>query len=87
MGTKSVVGVGLQVCAAFTIGASAQSQGVELEAGQRGEQFQIRQLTAQLEQFRARETEAAQTLTSEQARWVDLNSRLDELDRLLTPAR
>jgi chromosome segregation ATPase len=56
-----------------------------LEAGQRDEQFQVRQLTAQVEQFRARENEASQTLASEQARWIDLNSRLDELERLLTP--
>jgi len=59
----------------------------ELEAGKRGAQFQIRQFAAQLEQARAHENDAAQALASEQARWVDLNSRLDELERLLTPVR
>lgn len=38
------------------------------------------------EQFRTRENEIAQALSSEQARWVDLNARLDELERLLGPA-
>jgi chromosome segregation ATPase len=59
----------------------------ELEAGKRGAQFQIRQFAAQLEQVRAHENDAAQALASEQARWVELNSRLDELERLLTPVR
>ncbi len=59
----------------------------ELEAGKRGAQFQIRQFAAQLEQVRGHENDAAQALASEQARWVDLNSRLDELERLLTPVR
>ena len=38
------------------------------------------------EQFRARENEIAQALSTEQARWIDLNARLDELERLLGPA-
>jgi chromosome segregation ATPase len=38
------------------------------------------------EQFRTRENEIAQALSTEQARWVDLNARLDELERLLGPA-
>jgi len=37
--------------------------------------------------LRARETEAAQLLAAEQSRWVDLNSKLDELERLLGPVR
>jgi chromosome segregation ATPase len=48
-----------------------------------------RKLTAQSrleEQFRTRENEIAQALSTEQARWVDLNARLDELERLLGPA-
>lgn len=48
-----------------------------------------RQVAAQarLEQrLRERENEAAQALSTEQARWVDLNARLDELERLLGPA-
>jgi hypothetical protein len=37
------------------------------------------------QQLRTRENDAAQALTTEQARWMDLNSRLDELERLLAP--
>ena len=59
----------------------------ELEEVQRGEEFHIRQHNAQLQQLRTRENDAAQALAAEQARWVDLSSRLDELERLLSPAR
>ena len=38
------------------------------------------------QQLRARENEATQTISAEQARWTDLNARLDELERLLGPA-
>jgi len=34
---------------------------------------------------RARENDALQALNTEQGRWIDLNSRLDELERLLGP--
>lgn len=37
------------------------------------------------QQLRIRENEAAQALGTEQARWIDLNTRLDELERLLGP--
>jgi hypothetical protein len=37
------------------------------------------------EQLRTRENEATQALSTEQSRWIDLNSRLDELERLLGP--
>jgi hypothetical protein len=37
------------------------------------------------EQLQTRENEMAQALSTEQARWVDLNARLDELERLLGP--
>lgn len=36
-------------------------------------------------QLRRRESELSQMLATEQARWVELNGRLDELDRLLGP--
>jgi len=39
------------------------------------------------EHLRARENEAAQLLNTEQARWIDLNAKLDELERLLGPVR
>jgi hypothetical protein len=34
---------------------------------------------------RTRENDALQALSTEQARWLELNSRLDELERLLAP--
>jgi len=37
------------------------------------------------EQLRGRENDAAQGLSTEQSRWIDLNTRLDELERLLGP--
>jgi hypothetical protein len=39
------------------------------------------------QQLRSRESEYSQMLATEQARWVELNGRLDELDRLLGPIR
>jgi len=36
-------------------------------------------------QLRERENEDAQALSTEQSRWFELNSRLDELERLLSP--
>ena len=37
------------------------------------------------QQLRTRENDASQALSTEQARWLDLNARLDELERLLAP--
>lgn len=55
------------------------------------EQAEIqRRIKAQNEieqQLRARENEAMQMLSTEQNRWLDLNARLDELERLLGPAK
>jgi len=39
------------------------------------------------QQLRAREVEAVKSLEIEQARWIELNNQLDELERLLVPAR
>ena len=39
------------------------------------------------QQARAREADAAQALSTEQSRWIDLNARLDELERLLGPLK
>jgi ribosomal protein RSM22 (predicted rRNA methylase) len=47
-----------------------------------------RKLSAQAaleQQLRAREGEVAQSLAAEQVRWMELNARLDELERLLGP--
>jgi chromosome segregation ATPase len=40
----------------------------------------------QEQQLRTRENETAQALSTEQGRWMDVNGRLDELERLLGPA-
>jgi chromosome segregation ATPase len=57
--------------------------------GHENQQTEVkRQLSAQgrlQEQLRTRENEAAQVLSTEQGRWVDLNARLDELERQLAP--
>ena len=37
------------------------------------------------QQLRSRENDAAQALSTEQARWIDLNARLDALEQLLGP--
>jgi chromosome segregation ATPase len=47
-----------------------------------------RQLSTQsrlVQELRTRENEAAQALSTEQSRWMDINARLDELERLLGP--
>jgi chromosome segregation ATPase len=41
----------------------------------------------QLQQLRTREQDALQLLSGEQARWIELNARLDELERLLGPLK
>jgi hypothetical protein len=59
----------------------------EMDAGLRNAQIQMRQFATEQQQLQIRENEAAQALAAEQARWTDLNSRLDELERLLSPVR
>jgi chromosome segregation ATPase len=59
----------------------------QLETAQRDLQMQIRANSTTLQELRTRESEATQALGTEQARWIELNSRLDELDRLLAPVR
>jgi hypothetical protein len=48
---------------------------------------QLKSHTASEDAARTRENDAAQALTIEQNRWIDLNARLDELERLLAPVR
>jgi chromosome segregation ATPase len=48
---------------------------------------QLKSQTAQEQAARTRENDAAQALNLEQNRWSDLNARLDELEKLLTPVR
>jgi chromosome segregation ATPase len=47
-----------------------------------------RQLARQsrlVQELRTRENESAQAVSTEQGRWMDINARLDELERLLGP--
>ena len=44
-------------------------------------------LAATEQQLRTRENDTAVMLAAEQNRWIDLNARLDELERLLGPVR
>jgi len=60
----------------------------------RGYEFEEQELKRRIaeqaaveERLRSREAEAAQLLAAEQSRWVDLNAKLDELERLLGPIR
>jgi len=64
------------------------------ESQRRGYESEERELKRKLAQqsvvedrLRTREAEAAQLLGAEQSRWVDLNSKLDELEQLLGPVR
>ena len=68
-----------------TTSEPSQRRGYEFE-----EQALKRKLAQQAaidDQLRTRETEAAQLLSAEQARWIDLNTKLDELERLIAPVR
>jgi hypothetical protein len=40
-----------------------------------------------MDQLRLRENDLARTLDTDQTRWIDLNSRIDELERSLAPVR
>jgi seryl-tRNA synthetase len=64
------------------------------DSARRGLEYERAQLKQRLtthavfeEQLRARENDALQVLSTEQARWIELNARLDELERLLAPIR
>jgi len=67
-----------------TIDAS-QRRGLEFE--EEGLKRKLRQQAALDDQLRNRESEATQLLAVEQSRWVDLNAKLDDLERLLGPVR
>src|SRR5262249_42716997 len=59
----------------------SQRRGYEYE--KEGVKHQIAAQSRLEQLLRARESEAAQALNTEQARWIELNTRLDELERLL----
>jgi len=64
-----------------TIADPGQRRGYEFE--ERGLKRKLAQRAVADDQLRTRETEAAQLLSAEQARWIDLNAKLDELERLI----
>jgi hypothetical protein len=64
---------------------ASQRRGIEFE--EQGLKRKLAQQAAVDDQLRTRETDAAQLLSAEQARWIDLNAKLDELDRLIGPVR
>jgi hypothetical protein len=56
-----------------------------LEIGLSDLKSRLKTQIASEEQIRNRENDAMQALNTEQSRWIELNSRLDELERLLAP--
>lgn len=67
--------------------ASDDKMRKDLEEAQSVYKRELSQRSFQEQQLRTRENEATQMLSTEQARWIDLNARLDELERLLAPVR
>jgi len=63
----------------------SQRRGREFE--EQGLKRKLGQQAAIEDRWRGREADAAQLLSAEQSRWIDLNSKLDELERLLGPVR
>ena len=57
----------------------------DLEIGISDLKTQIKASAGAEQASRARVNDALQALSTEQGRWLDLNSRLDELERLLAP--
>jgi len=64
---------------------ASQRRGYEFE--EQGLKRKLAQQAVIDDQLRTRETEAAQLLSAEQSRWIDLNAKLDELERLIGPVR
>jgi hypothetical protein len=59
----------------------------QIEIGIRDLKQQLKVTTAAEQAARTRENDAAQALAAEQSRWIELNTRLDELERLMAPIR
>jgi hypothetical protein len=60
---------------------------IDLEGMQLVYKRELSQHGFQERQLRTRGNEAMQLRTTEQGRWIELNARLDELERLLGPLR
>ena len=65
--------------------ATDENRRKALEYEQEGLKHRIAAQARLEQQLRMRENDAAQAANTEQMRWLDLNSRLDELERLLGP--
>jgi chromosome segregation ATPase len=68
-----------------TVADEQQRRQVEYEI--REMKQELKRTAASEQAARTRENEAAQALTTEQDRWLELNARLDELERLMAPIR
>ena len=55
----------------------------EMETQSQMTKAQIAQMQKEAQELRVQETELSNQLTTEQGRWLDFNSRLDEMERLL----
>jgi len=66
-----------------TEGDDKENKGLEI--GLSDLKSRLKAQIASEEQIRNRENDAMQALNTEQSRWIELNSRLDELERLLAP--
>jgi hypothetical protein len=85
--TKKLSGELEDVQKALQTAPSDPSQRRGFEFQEQDLKRKLRQQAAIEDRLRVRESEAAQLLSAEQARWIDLNSKLDELERLLGPVR
>jgi chromosome segregation ATPase len=55
----------------------------QLQAFMADHKQQLARATAEIQRLQTEEADAASTIASEQARWADINQRLEELDRAL----
>ena len=60
---------------------AARYKAVETQASEMKER--VAQFQKEAQELRTQEIEVSNQLTTEQGRWLDFNSRLDELERLL----
>jgi hypothetical protein len=67
--------------------ASSAEHRVDMEQGLKMTKQTVKQLDQQLEALHAEDVGIGQALSAEQARWLDINSRLEELESLLVPQK
>lgn len=63
--------------------ASTPQEQLEVELGTKSVKQALKQLDQQLEVLQADDIAIAQALSTEQARWIELNGRLEELENVL----